>query len=209
MLIVGAKGFAKGLLQVFCQIGPVENIVFYDDVSSDLPDKIYGKFNVIRSSEEAGDYFGRVDDRYVLGVGVPDVRFFLSEKMNGLGGKLTSVISPKADIGSFNTVIGKGASIMTHTVIENDVCIGDGCLVNLNCAICHDTEIGKFTELAPNAHVLGACQIGKFSFIGAGAVVLPKISIGNHATIGAGCVVTKDVADGETVAGVPGKSLKK
>jgi acetyltransferase-like isoleucine patch superfamily enzyme len=41
--------------------------------------------------------------------------------------------------------------------------------------------------------------------IGSGAVILGGITIGAGALIGAGAVVTRDVAPGETVAGVPAR----
>lgn len=209
MLIVGSKGFAKEILQIFYQIGVLEDIVFFDDINLDLSEKLYNKFSVIRTEEHAKDYFSRVDERYILGVGNPHTRRLLSSKMDMLGGKLTSIISPKADIGAFNTVIGKGVNIMTGTVITNDVLIGDGCLINLNCTIGHDTKIGNFTELSPGVHVSGRCNIGEFCSLGTGAVILPKIAIGNNVTIGAGAVVIKDITDGQTAAGVPAKVISR
>ena len=41
--------------------------------------------------------------------------------------------------------------------------------------------------------------------IGSGAIVLGGVAIGAGALVGAGAVVTKDVAPGETVAGVPAR----
>jgi len=43
--------------------------------------------------------------------------------------------------------------------------------------------------------------------IGSGAAILCGVTIGEHAMIGAGAVVTRDVAPGETVAGVPARRL--
>ena len=38
MLIVGAKGFAKEVLEVLHQLNETEDVVFYDDVNKDAPD---------------------------------------------------------------------------------------------------------------------------------------------------------------------------
>jgi acetyltransferase-like isoleucine patch superfamily enzyme len=43
--------------------------------------------------------------------------------------------------------------------------------------------------------------------LGSGAVILCGVTIGEDAMIGAGAVVTRDVAPGETVAGVPARLL--
>lgn len=50
--------------------------------------------------------------------------------------------------------------------------------------------------------------IGDNVFIGAGAKVLGGIKIGDNVKIGANAVVTKDVPDGATVVGNPGKIIK-
>ncbi|WP_262422983.1 acyltransferase [Brevundimonas denitrificans] len=44
--------------------------------------------------------------------------------------------------------------------------------------------------------------------IGLGARVLPGVRIGAWAVVGAGAVVMKDVADGQTVAGVPARPTR-
>ena len=44
--------------------------------------------------------------------------------------------------------------------------------------------------------------------IGSGAVLMCSLKIGKKAIIGAGAVVTKDVNEGETIIGVPGKVLR-
>ena len=48
MLIVGAKGFAKEVLEVLHQLNETEDVVFYDDVNKDAPDFLYGKFPILK-----------------------------------------------------------------------------------------------------------------------------------------------------------------
>ena len=207
MIIAGAKGFAKELLQVLCQLDMDKNISFFDDISSDLPDKLYGKFPIFRSVRDVGEYFRKHDSRYAIGVGKPKDRFQLYEKMNLAGGELVNVISPKSEIGNYNTNIGKGVNVLTAAIIENDVIVGDACLIGNSCIIGHDTKIGAFTEISPGVIVSGRCKIGCFCSIGAGSVILPDISIGDNVIIGAGSVVTKNLQDGCTVMGVPAKRI--
>jgi sugar O-acyltransferase (sialic acid O-acetyltransferase NeuD family) len=208
MIIVGAKGFAKELLEVCHQLGETDHLVFYDDLSNDVPEKLFGTFDILRSEAAVKSYFDTIDKRFVLGLGNPTLRHKMAEQFTQWGGELTSVISPKASIGHYNNRISLGACIMTGTVITNDVKIGDGVLLNLNCTVGHDVEIGAFTEITPGAHISGNVKIGKNCFIGTGAVILQGICVGDNSIIGAGSVVTKNVPPDTTIVGVPGKIIK-
>jgi sugar O-acyltransferase (sialic acid O-acetyltransferase NeuD family) len=209
MLIIGAKGFAKEVLEVIHQNNQTENLVFYDDVNDDVSDELYGRFKVLKNTEEALMYFKTVDNRFTIGVGNPVLRKKLSDKFINIGGVLTSSISPYARIGNFGNYIGVGCNIMTGTIITNDVVVKTGVLVNLNCTIGHDSIVGDFVELSPGVHISGNCQIGNFSVLGTNATVLPKVIIGTNVIVGAGSVVTKDVPDNCLVVGIPGKIVKE
>ena len=49
MIIAGAKGFAKELLEILYRDYRYKDISFYDDVSKDLPDSLFGKFKIIKT----------------------------------------------------------------------------------------------------------------------------------------------------------------
>lgn len=202
MLIIGAKGFAKEVLEVLFQLNDLENVFFYDDVNAEIA-MLYGKFKVLKNDDEALDYFRNIDNRFTVGIGNPILRKRLSDKFVGLGGKFESSISPFAKIGNFGNKIGNGCNIMTGSVITNDVELQDGVLINLNCTIGHDCVIGKFVEMSPGVHISGNCEIGEFTVLGTNATVLPKIKIGKNVIVGAGSVVTKDLPDNCLAVGVP------
>ncbi|MES2761320.1 MAG: acetyltransferase [Bacteroidota bacterium] len=203
MLIVGAKGFSKEVLEVLYQNDLHDDVVFYDDISNDLSEKLYGRFKVLTNMDDAKLYFEKVNQQFTIGIGNPLLRYKLSAKFIQAGGVFTSTISPKASVGHFGNQISEGCNIMTGAIITSDVTIGMGCLINLNCTIGHDTIIGDFTELSPGVNISGNCRIGKFSNLGTNAIVLPKITIGDNVVVAAGAVVTKDVPDNSMVAGVP------
>ncbi len=207
MLIIGVKGHAKEILLILENLHYNEEIYFYDDISVDIPELLYGKYKIIRRLEEAKELFRR-DIRFVLGVGNPIVRKKLSDKFVEIGGKLESIIAPTALIGKYNVVLEGGLNIMHNVFISNDVIIGEGSLVNASASIHHDVEIGKFCEISPGAILTGACKIGNFTFIGAGAVILPKLRIGSNVIIGAGAVVVSDIPDRVVAVGVPAKVIK-
>lgn len=209
MLIIGAKGHAKELLQNFHDNNDLKNLFFYDDVSADIPELLFNKFKILRSLDEAKELFENLDRRYVLGVGSPHVRFKLSKKMNSIGGQLSSVITKNVEIGSYSVIIGNGVHIMSGTIITNDIIIGDGVLINLDCTIGHDSYIGNYCELSPGVHISGHVRVDDFSSLGTGAVVIPGIKIGKNCIIGAGSVVNKNIPDNSVAVGVPAKVIKE
>ena len=209
MLIVGAKGFAKEVLEVLDQLDQLDNLVFYDDVNADAADLLFSKFAVLKNIEQAKAFFRDTDARFTIGVGNPVLRKKLYDKFTALGGVFTGTISPFARIGKYGNTIGEGCNIMTGTVITNDIMVGEGVLVNLNCTIGHDSKIGKFVEMSPNVNISGNCTIGDYSVLGTNAIVLPKISIGKNVIVGAGSLVTKDLPDNCLAIGIPAKVIKQ
>ncbi|WP_405569733.1 acetyltransferase [Winogradskyella sp. Asnod2-B02-A] len=212
MIVVGAKGFAKEILQVLSvDMGLLdENIVFFDNVNKDLPFKLYDRFEILKSFEEVKTYLSKSEDKsFVLGLGQPAYREKLYQEFITLGAKPVTVYSKNCEIGSFDVTIGKGTSVMSGVIITNSIKIGKGCLLNLNATIGHDCELGDYVEISPNVNISGRCIIGKGSSIGTSAVIIPNIEIGKNVIVGAGTVVIKNIPDNCTVVGVPGKIISK
>src|SRR6186997_1230268 len=124
-------------------------------------------------------------------------------------------IGDDTKIGTFveiqkNAVIGRRCKISSHTfvcegvTIEDDVFVGHGVMF-INDRRPRATADGRLqTEddwsVVPTLVKRGAS-------IGSGAAILCGVTIGENAMIGAGAVVTRNVAAGETVAGVPARRL--
>lgn len=211
MVVIGAKGFAKELLEVLVSSKynyDETNLFFFDDINDKTPKFIYGKYKVLKSLDEVKFVFDNVSKDFCLGIGSPKIRYELSRHFLELDGVLNSVISKSCEIGSFDTRIGQGATIIGNAVITNDVIIGESALIYMNTSITHDVKIGNFVQISPGVSILGRSSIGDFSLIGAGAVVLPDIEIGRNCIIGAGTVVTKNIPDNSVVVGTPGKIIK-
>lgn len=203
MLVVGAKGFAKEILEVLHRNNQTENLVFYDDVSTDIPDKVYDLFPILTNLTEAQAYLQKTDNRFTIAIGNPVLRRLLYDKFIAIGGDFTSTICPHTAIGTFGNQIASGCNIMTGTIITNGITIEKGVLINLNCSISHDSHIQEFTEISPGVNITGHCKIGSYTTIGTNATILPKVTIGKNVIVAAGAVVTKDLPDNCMAAGVP------
>lgn len=203
MIIVGAKGFAKEVLQTIYNSDDFKDIVFYDDVSVDLPHKFFDEYIILRSLKEAESYFKTKDNRFTIGIGDPILRKKIYNQFSELGGVFTSTISPKAEIGVFDVTIGSGTNLLAGVILSNSVTIGLGSIIYYNSILTHDVVLGNFVQISPSVSLLGRCSVGSYSIIGSNAVILPDVRIGKNVIVGAGSVVTKDMPDNTLVYGVP------
>lgn len=208
MVILGAGGFAKEILQVVEVNYPNHNIAFYDDRTPDIKPFIFEKYPILRNKEELTSFFKSQDPHYVVGIGNSKARELLIQLADTCGGVLTDATDKDAKIGKYST-IGLGATILSHATISNSATIGKAVLAYYNTVVAHDCLVGDFVELSPGATLLGNVQVGNYTQIGANATILPRIKVGSNCIVGSGAVVTKNVPDNCIVAGVPARIIKQ
>lgn len=107
--------------------------------------------------------------------------------------------------------IGKRCKIQSHSFICDGVEIQDEVFVGHNVVFINDSRPRATTEEGTlqtgEDWTLLSTVVERRASLGSGAVILGGVRIGEGALIGAGAVVTRDVAAGETVAGVPARVL--
>lgn len=208
MIIIGAKGFAKELLEIIHQKNELIGLAFYDDVNDNSPDFLYTKFPILKNEAQVKEHFLRYGNEFTIGIGGPILRKKIYDKFTDIGGVITSTNSKHSEIGTYETVIGKGCNLLSGAVLSNSVSVGMANIIYYKVIITHDVKTGDYVELSPGVKLLGRCTIGDFSTIGCNAVILPDVKVGNNVIIGAGAVVTKNIPDNCVAVGVPAKILK-
>ena len=125
-------------------------------------------------------------------------------------------IGDRSRIGTFveiqrGATIGRDCKIQSHSFVCDGVTIGDEVFVGHGVMFINDRRPRATNEdgsLQTDADwTLLPTVVERRVSIGSGAVVMGGVRIGEGALIGAGAVVTRDVAPGETVAGVPARVL--
>src|SRR6266545_4536915 len=97
----------------------------------------------------------------------------------------------------YRAEVGRGLQILHPSL---GVVVSAKAVVGENCVLTGGNCIGSRKAVEP-----GQLRIGDNVVLGVNAVVLGPIRIGNNVQIGAGAVVMHDVAENQTVGGIPAK----
>jgi UDP-2-acetamido-3-amino-2,3-dideoxy-glucuronate N-acetyltransferase len=144
----------------------------------------------------------------VLGEGV---RIFQPDLVNLYG----CAIGEETKIGAFveiqkGATVGARCKISSHSFICEGVAIEDEVFVGHGVMFINDPRpratLGGRLSTDDDWQVVPT-RVKRGASIGTGAIILCGVTIGEDAMVGAGAVVTRDVADGETVIGVPARVL--
>lgn len=193
LYIFGAGGHAKVVAEV-CEEMHYDILGFVVDASTSSEFLEYSLFN--KSDVVTGNW--------IVAVGDNRARKRIAEELEGA---FLKIRHPSANV-SIRSILGEGSVVMAGSTINSGTIIGKHCIVNTNSSIDHDCLLEDFVHLSPNATLAGGVRVGEGTHIGVGVSVIPGISIGRWCTIGAGSVVIRDVPNGATVVGNPGKVIK-
>lgn len=110
------------------------------------------------------------------------------------------VLERNVEIGN-NVCIDR--AVLGSTFLDENVKIDN--LVHIS----HGVSIGKNSLVIAHAMIAGSVQVGEGVWIAPCSAIRQKLKIADNALVGLGSVVVKDVEAGDTVAGVPARSLSK
>lgn len=187
VIIIGAGGHGKVISDIVTASGD-RFLGFLDD---DESKSVLGR---------TADYEKYRDAFYVIGIGDPKIREFMSK----LPCKWYTAIHPSAII-SPSAKIGEGTVIMPNAVVNADAKIGKHTIINTASVVEHDNEIEDFVHVSVGARLGGTVKIGRSTHIGIGVTVKNNINICADCIVGAGAVVVKNIEKSGIYKGVPAK----
>jgi sugar O-acyltransferase (sialic acid O-acetyltransferase NeuD family) len=196
MLIYGAGGHAKVLVDLLKESGSRIEAIFDDDPSKE----------VFRGISVANVYSSNLHSGQPLIIAIGD---------NFIRKKLAAMITHRFEnafhfscLTADNVQIGLGNVVLHQAVIQSDTIIGNHCIVNTGAQIDHDCHIADYVHIGPGSVLCGNVTIGDCTLVGAGSVIVPNVVVGKNCLISAGSIVTKNVPDCAVVRGNPARIIK-
>jgi sugar O-acyltransferase (sialic acid O-acetyltransferase NeuD family) len=207
IIVYGASGHAKVLLDILERMGEYEIVGLIDDNPALAGQEVLGH-RVLGGEEILSEVKALGVEACIVGIGDNKIRGALAIRLVKHGLELISAIHPSACI-SRGVQIGPGCAIMANAVVNADSLLGANAIVNSVALVGHDNAIGDSVHVSSGVRLGGGVKIGAYSLVGIGAVVIPNVTIGENVSVGAGSVVTKDLPDGIVAAGVPARVISR
>jgi len=206
LLIIGAGSVGGHLaINLSDYSAEYEILGFLDDDRNKIGKKFVG-FPVLGNIDSIRDYGKSV--HIAVGIAFPSIKSKIIKNLKKQGfHNYPNFISKNAWISEL-VKIGEGCIIYPGTSVNYNSILKDFVVINMNCALGHDCTLEDYVSLAPGVSLGGNIDIGPLTEIGIGVQSLQGIVIGKWSTVGAGAVVIKDVPDGATVVGNPGRVIK-
>ncbi|MGE4506738.1 MAG: acetyltransferase [Desulfovibrionaceae bacterium] len=207
VVVIGSGGHAKVLVDALRLAG--KTIIGLTDADPGRKGSLVLGYPVLGGDEALAAY-GPDDILLVNGVGGARsmaARRAVYERLRARGFRFAPVVHPAAWV-SGDATLAQGAQVMAGAVIQPGARVEENAIVNTRASVDHDCRVGAHSQVAPGAVLCGAVEVGPGSLVGAGATVRQNVRIGRGCVIGAGAAVTSDVADEQTVWGVPARPVR-
>lgn len=211
LIIVGAGGFgrecfilAREIAKTFRECPWVPN-GFLDDRPGLLDGtSLAGEVPIVGSVE---NHLPATDEVFFVAVGDPEARSRYALMLVKKGARFGRLIAREAIISS-GVTNHPGSLISAYCLISCDVTIGRHSFVSDHSSLSHDVSLGRCCHIGAHVFIGGGARIGNRVTIHPHATILPNVVVEDQATVGAGSVVLSRVSKGETVFGVPARTVR-
>lgn len=159
------------------------------------------------------DRFGPDEIELVLGIGSirPTNEHGLSRQVvksfQNLGYHFIGLRHPTAWVAE-DAIVSPTAQIHAGVIVQPGAKVGAFAIINTKASIDHDCQIESFCHIGPGSTLSGNVFVGTGSHLGTGCSVIQGIRIGESCFVAAGATVVRDVANHESVKGVPARPFR-
>jgi UDP-N-acetylbacillosamine N-acetyltransferase len=162
LLILGAGGYGKTVLDVAQQLGCYDKIAFLDDGKVGTP-------GVLGVCAEVFAFADGDTDVYPA-FGNNEMRVAWMHGLLDYGISVPTLVHPAAYV-SPTAVLGVGVTVLPGAVVNTGVTVKNGCIINIGALIDHGTVVEEGCHLAPGAIVKAENRIPAGSKIDSGTVI--------------------------------------
>lgn len=145
------------------------------------------------------------DERFVLAIGNPVLRWRLARELTERGARFETIIHPMAYVAS-TASIGTGCIIAPFATVGANSSLSEQVLLTYYASVAHDAQVGAGSALSPHSVANGGSRLGTATFLGTAAVVNPGVTVGDHAKVAAGSIVYRNVPERSLASGNPAKA---
>jgi sugar O-acyltransferase (sialic acid O-acetyltransferase NeuD family) len=142
---------------------------------------------------------------YMIAIGTPPGRKALANKVWAQGGKLATLIHPRA-YAAATAHIGDGSILAPFSFAGPECVIGENVMLNLYASVAHESHVGQHSVLSPYAGTQARAKLADCVFCGAHTAITYGVTVGNGTKIAAGSVVYSDLAAGAEAFGNPART---
>ena len=203
LIIIGASGHGKVLLDTALCMGIYSEIVFADRNPGLAGKSILGhRVLYDHGDKRLAEALPSSCSDVIVAVGHNRTRLKEVRRFKEYGFALAVLIHPCAVVSRFANV-KEGTVVLANAVVNADAEIGESCIINTSAVVEHDCILEEGVHISPGAVMGGNVYIAKGSWVCAGSAIAHNVRIGEYAVIGAGAAVISDIPDNCLAAGVP------
>jgi len=188
LILIGGGGHAKSCIDVI-ELEKKFEIMGILDLKERIGQKVLG-YEIIGTDEEIEKYSEKgISFLITLGqIETADLRTKIFEKLEEIGAKIATVISPIAYV-SGHSEIQAGTIVLHNALVNSNAKIGKNCIINSKALIEHDAIIEDYCHISTGSIINGGAVIGANSFVGSNSTVINGVKVPVKSFIKAGSII--------------------
>lgn len=190
LILIGGGGHCRSCIDVI-ETSKAFTIVGILDVAEKIGVEVCG-YSVVGTDSDVLRFVGEGAAFLItvgqIGPGDRRAEFFAQVK--AAGGKLATVISPRAHV-SQRAKIGEGTIVMHDALVNACSSVGANCIINTKALVEHDAVVEDHCHVSTGAILNGGVHVGEKAFVGTGAVVVEYRDIPARTFVKAASLWTK------------------